>query len=268
MRVTEIPGGYGESRKVREQVTQFNNTQNIVKISDFRSNDKVQEGLKEQFKGISYRGKHVVYVPKRTDNPPKNAEIIRLEEFAKTIFAFLEDPVSFSGATAFLFDDVAGGYNKIFGDGQAKWERMPDPEFKLRAAIYWLAKEFGEHMRADRLNESDIDVRAALERKWVLMFAARKVLEHYYPKDEWKTQLRKTYKGNWELGEGKVGKLFAQIYQDARAGLVTAYKTSKKYDPNFVHRNWMRSKDTPGKIAEILKDSILPVRPPLDDIPT
>jgi hypothetical protein len=50
VRITEIPGGYGTSRAIRDQVTQFNNTQNVVKVSDFRSNDAVQENLKEQFK--------------------------------------------------------------------------------------------------------------------------------------------------------------------------------------------------------------------------
>jgi hypothetical protein len=39
VRITEIPGGHGQSQKLRDQVTQFNNTQNVVKVSDFRSND-------------------------------------------------------------------------------------------------------------------------------------------------------------------------------------------------------------------------------------
>jgi hypothetical protein len=45
VRITEIPGGHGQSQKLRDQVTQFNNTQNVVKVSDFRSNDTVQEHL-------------------------------------------------------------------------------------------------------------------------------------------------------------------------------------------------------------------------------
>ena len=98
---------------MRDQVTQSNNTQNVVKVSDFRSNDTVQEHLKEQFEKIAYRGRRVAYVPKRTDWPPKNSELIRLEEFAKSVYAFMEEPISFSGATAFLFDDQSGGYNKI-----------------------------------------------------------------------------------------------------------------------------------------------------------
>jgi hypothetical protein len=65
VRITEIPGGYGPAGQMREQITQFNNTQNVIKISDFRSNDPVQMGLKEQFSKIRYRGKQVDYQPKR-----------------------------------------------------------------------------------------------------------------------------------------------------------------------------------------------------------
>ena len=267
VRITEIPSGYGSEGKVREQVTQFNNTQNVVKVSDFRSNDSVQESLKEQFARLSWRGRQVQYVPKRTDSPPKNSEVIRLEEFAKSVYAFLEDPVSFSGATAFLFDDISGGYNRIFGDGQAKWEKMPDDEFRLRAAIYWLSKEFGSRIKDDREKEIDPDTRAALERKWVLMFATRKVLEFYYPSGRWKEQLRRIYRGDWQLGVDVKGKTLLRIYQDAKAGVVTAYKTSKKHESGFVHRNWMRSKDTPGRISEALTDIVLVVREPLDELP-
>ena len=80
--------------------------------------------------------------------------------------------------------------------------------------------------------------------------------------------MRKIYKGDWELGVGARGKLMLRIYQDAKAGVVTAYKTSKKYEAGFVHRNWMRGKDTPAKIAEILSDTVLSVREPLGDIPS
>ena len=268
VRITEIPGGYGASGKVRDQITQFNNTQNTIKDSDFRSNDSVQQHLKEQFSKIWRRGRQVAYMPKRTDIVPKNAETVRLEEFAKSVYAFLSDPTSFSGATAFLFnDDATGGYNLIFGDGESKWEKMPEAEFRVRAAIYWLAQEFGAHMKQDRANEVDPDSRAALERKWMLLFAVRKVFEHYFPDDAWKQELQKLYKGDWELGAEAKGELLLRIYRDAKAGLTTAYKTSKKYDPAFVHRNWMRSKNTPSQISDTLNTLVLVNRDPIDSIP-
>jgi hypothetical protein len=101
----------------------------------------------------------------------------------------------------------------------------------------------------------------------VLLFATKKVFEHYFPNEGWKAQLRKLYKGDWELGVDAKGKLLERVYRDARAGVVTTYKNSKRYQPNFVHRNWMRSKETPGAIAEMLKDLILSVREPISEIP-
>jgi hypothetical protein len=266
VRITEIPGGYGSSGSIREKITQFNNTQNVIKVSDFRSNDPVQMSLRDQFAKLKYEGKQVHYQPKRTDRKIRNSEVVRFEEFAKTIFAFLVDPVSFSGATSFLFDDQGGGYRSIFGDGKTIWEKMPEEDFRLRASIYWLTQKFTKQLKADRLQEQDPDARAAMERKWMLMYASRKVFEHYY-QNRWRTQLMRAYRGDWELGTGARGKIFLQIYKDAKAGVVTAYKNAKRNNPGFVHRNWMRSKDTPNQIAEILTDVVLAVRDPIQDIP-
>ena len=76
---------------------------------------------------------------------------IRLEEFAKVIYSFLGDPVKFSGKTSFLFDDSeSGGYRLVFGDGQQVWLKMPEEEFQLRSAVWWLADEFGRQLKRDR----------------------------------------------------------------------------------------------------------------------
>ena len=217
VRITELPGGYGSSGRIRDEITQFNNTQNTIKDSDFRSNDPVQLHLKDQFSELWRRGRQVRYLPKRTDLTPKNSEVVRLEEFAKSAYAFLSDPTAFSGATAFLFNDdpQTGGYNLVFGDGETKWDRMPTPEFRIRAAIYWIAQDLTSQIKKDRSNESDADTRAALERKWMVLFAVRKVLEFYFPGDAWKQEIQKFYKGDWELGVGAKGELLLKIYKDA-----------------------------------------------------
>jgi hypothetical protein len=144
---------------------------------------------------------------------------------------------------------------------------MPDDEFRLRASIYWLSKELGDHMREDRERET-ADGKAALERKWVLMYAARKVFEYYYPNGKWKDELKKTYKGDWVLGADQKGKLYLRIYNAAKAGVVTAYRNSKRHDPNFVHRNWMRGKETPAEIAEVLESIVLATLPPITEVST
>jgi hypothetical protein len=271
VRITEIAEGYGPGGKIREQITKSNNTQNTIKISDFRSNDPVQEALREQFGGLVRGGRKVAYLPKRTDRIPPQTEIVRMEEFAKSVYAFLYNPTEFTGSTSFLFDDsTAGGYSKVFGDGIHIWERIPTDEFELRAAAYWIAQDFGAFLREARENEGDADARAALERKWLLIFAAAKTLEYYYPGDEFKAQVRKLHRGDWSVRsteDDKRNQILKRVFQSAKSGVTTAYKTSKLYSKNFEHRKWIRSKDTPNNIRDALITIVLPVQPKLDSIP-
>lgn len=269
VRITEISEGYGQTGRVRERITQYNNTQNAIKISDFRSNDPVQYYLKEQFESLgSRKGKKVVYLPKRTDRVPSNSEVIRMEEFAKSAYAFLWDFVEFSGSSTFLFnDDTSGGYRKVFGDGQKIWEQMPDDEFKLRAAIYWLSQETSRQRKLTIASETDADSKAALERKWVIVNAMRVVAETMFP-DDWKFQLRKLHRGDWEMGVGKKGEAVMTLYRAAVSGVTTAYKVAKRNNKSFVHRNWMRSKETPLEIRDFLVTAVLPHVPKLPEIPS
>jgi hypothetical protein len=230
----------------------------VVKISDFRSNDSVQNALKEQFGRVSRRGKKVIYLAKRTDKSPTNTEVVRLEELSKSVYAFLYEFVSFSGSTSVLFDDSAtGGYVKVFGDGQAIWDRMPEDEFRLRAAIYWISTEVSSYLRQTRMTEDDIVIRSALEWKWTVVYAFSVVVRAVYG-NEWKQQLSRLYHGDWTIGEGKQGEAVLSIYRGARSGVIMAYKNAQKHDKDFVHRKWMRGRNTPSEIEEVLKDPILP----------
>lgn len=250
VRIVEIPQGYGEAGRFRTDVVRANNTQNKVKDSDFRSNDPIQTDLGRQFSRFKRHGRSVVYVPKRTDSVSgRNAELIRLEEFAKTIYSFLVDPVSFSGSTSFLFDDSdSGGYRHIFGDGHAVWDVMPGDEFRLRSALWWVGQEFAQRFSSNRTNEQNPLRKAARERKWLLYYAAAAVLRGVYG-DSFKGALSKRYEGDWVLGEERTGKWFADAFKRSENALLMAYELAAEKE-RFVHRNWMRDKTTP---AEILK---------------
>jgi hypothetical protein len=246
-RITEISEGYGKSGRFRDQIVRANNTQNVIKVSDFRSNDPVQIDLKKKFSHYKRFGESVAYVHKRTDAAPRNTEVIRLEEFAKVIFSFMKDPVSFSGSTSFLFDaSESGGYPIVFGDGKGVWDVMPDEEFRLRSGIWWMAREFEQRLKDDRAAATDPIKRAAQERKWWLIFAARIVLERDLP-TAYRDELAHHYKGAWRLGEGAVGDWFLQLYKRAHVAVVFGYEQAAK-QPGFVHRNWTRN---PKSMADI-----------------
>ena len=255
-RITVIPEGYAQGGKLREEITKSNNTQNVIKDADFRSNDPIQKNLVTQFAELKREKRSVIYVPKRTaERPdPKKCEVVKIKEFAKIVYPFLDDAISYSESTSFLFDDTeTGGYNKVFGDGNSVQEKMPTDEFRLRAAIYWIGQSIGLQLKKDLAAETDPDVRPALERKWAFIYGARCALQLYFDDDDWKVQVRKLYKGDWIFGEDNRGKWVESLYKMSKAGVLMAYQTERQSNPKFSHRGWLRSAETPQAIRRTLR---------------
>jgi hypothetical protein len=117
-------------------VTRFNNTQNSVKISDFRSNDPVQKDLARKFEGVVRGGKTYWYKNKRSREA--------------------RDRV----ITKYMFEvGPKGGYNKVFGEPIS---HLTDDEFKLLAGTYFLCEEVRESrevLKSQRLEQA---------RQWLL----------------------------------------------------------------------------------------------------
>lgn len=275
VRVTEI----GQDRQLKDEIVRANNTQNVIRDSDFRSNDPIQQDLVRRFAETTRGGKKVVYTPKRTDKIPPNSLSIRLEEFAKVIYSFLKSPVPFSGTTSFLFDtSEKGGYKDVFGDGKQVLESFNKGEFRLRSGLWWLGWEFGERIKQDRGNveswlrlspaekadpekrsEATNVARNALERKWWVFYAANLFLRRAFDED-WTVPVVKHYQGDWSLGDGPVGDWFLDLYQKSRDAVVMCYEQARK-QADFGHRNWMRSTNT----SDSLESAIL--KGPIDKFP-
>jgi hypothetical protein len=101
LRITEVQNKVTKGGEAfLEKITRFNNTQNEIKISDFRSNDRIQSELKDYFGRLTYGGKKgILYKTKRgLADKETNRHVVSLEEFTKTVFAFQfgpDDMVSF-----------------------------------------------------------------------------------------------------------------------------------------------------------------------------
>jgi len=253
VRITAI-GKYGIDGAFANEVTRYNNTQNVIKVSDFRSNDPIQIDLAEKFRKLQRNGKKVDYHPKRTDSKRAQSITIRLEEFAKVCYCFLCDPVKFSGSTSFLFDVTdGGGYRHVFGDGSTVWTKMPDEEFKLRSSIWWMAAAFGERLKDIKKTDRDPKTLAALERKWFVIYAAKVILEQAFPDEKYRDFLIKNYEGNWMLGQGRAGEQFAKLFEAACGAVKQTYSMSS-IQPAFSHRNWMRSLTTVDAIRSAVSN--------------
>lgn len=165
-------------------VTRFNNTQNSVKISDFRSNDPVQKDLARKFEGVVRGGKTYWYKNKRSREARDRVIPINLDELAKSVHAFRYGPDDMWGGTKYMFEVGAkGGYNKVFGEPVS---HLTDVEFRLLAGTYFVCEDirslWEEEKRAARA--SDENLHPALERRWIIYYTVGELLRLSYKADE------------------------------------------------------------------------------------
>jgi hypothetical protein len=257
MRVTEF-----ESKKTAaeqeflDNVTKYNNTQNAIKLSDFRSNDKIQFDLRRRFGSLPTIGnKRFLYKNKRSGERETDRIVIGMEGFVKTLYAFLFGPDDVYGGTGHVFDATqGGGYAKLFGEAGEILPWLPNDKFCLYAGI-WFACDVAEE--AWRVRSRDTK-EPALERRWMFFYAFGESLRISYRSQalDLDTALRGLCNPAWlkEGENGPIKKVIARHSKVAFKSLIDAYKEASKVQ-GFKHRNWFRSEATLKAIADYSESS-------------
>lgn len=227
-----------------EDLTRYNNTQNKISVSDFRSNDPVQRDLAKRFGELKRGGSYFWYKNKRSREKRERIPI-EMEEFAKTIHAFRYGPHDMWGGTARLFDTSKDGrYAWVFGDGEATWAVVPEDEFQLLCGIWFLCEEIRALWKGEKdRRTSDETAGSALERRYTVYYAVAELLRMVYADDlaELKEHLRKLGKPKWTERDGHEKATIKELTKLAFSGLIKAYETAS-HAPDFRHRNWFRDK--------------------------
>lgn len=142
-------------------IIRFNNTQNIVKASDFRSNDRIQLWLEDRFQKLKPRGAvdaPLRYVRKRTHHRVRAAIAIKFEELAKVRFAFLLEPTKCVADPRALWTlkEDSGNYEDAFGVDGELYDFWDDTTFDqcLFAFLVYLRilKRTKELIRKDKIS--------------------------------------------------------------------------------------------------------------------
>jgi hypothetical protein len=245
----------GKEPSFLEEVTRYNNTQNKVSISDFRSNDSVQKDLSDRFGELKRDGKVYWYKNKRS-RERRDRYPIEMEEFTKTLHAFRFGPHDMWGGTARLFDaGKEGRYRFVFGDGLHIWAKVPDDQFTEIAGI-WFVCDFVRGLWKDEKQRRAGDEKAglALERRYMAYAAVGELLRLIYSNepDRLRDHLSLLGRPKWLEKDGHEKAALQEISQLAFSGLIKAYETAESL-PDFRHRNWFRSKETLDGIRSNLK---------------
>ncbi len=272
IRLTETPNLFKETDFI-ERITQYNNTQNAVKISDFRSNDGVQTSLAFYFEKLSFSGKKYYYKNKRTKDAPRNSISINLDDFCKAIHSFDKGPVDFFGGIKYLYEiNTSGGYYFLFGDKESNQilNSLSEESFKIFASKFFICEttrvKFDDVKKQRIANEertrsaddnTPLISKRALEGRYLIFFTVGIILRELshlnesefheflltegFDKPSWRTEDKKI-----ELIENAV-KLSCDV-------LINDYSYSIR-NRDFVHRNWFREQDTLKRLKQNIINS-------------
>jgi hypothetical protein len=227
-------------------VTRYNNTQNALKIADFRSNDEVQKDLARRFSNLNLKGRSYEYKNKRGEKR-RNSIAVTLEEMTKSLFSFRFGPDDMYGGTSKLFDASATGlYTKVF---ETPDNALSESEFNLMAGTFFLCdyvKVLRETLRKN-LRSENITMHRALEHKGLIYFTLGELERQSYAmqKGDMNNDLAKLAKPNsWLTGSGsKPCIALAKAFEIASKVLRQQYDV-KANVPGFKHRNWSRDEKT------------------------
>ena len=256
LRITQFdPKKTQGEQEFLDNVTKFNNTQNAIKLSDFRSNDKVQFDLRKKFDQLpSLGGRKFSYKNKRSGERERDVIPIGMEEFVKTLYAFFYGPDDVFGGTGHVFDATkGGGYAKLFGDGGEILPAVSVEKFQIYAGV-WFVCDTAKGIWRTRSRESN---EPGIERRWMFYYALGESirLSHIKQRVDPDSTFRFLSSPAWlkQDENGPTMKVIGRHCKVAFRALAASYKEASR-DPGFAHRNWFRSQATLGSIKEHLAD--------------
>ncbi len=133
VKLTAVKGAARE-RGVAASLIKTNNTQNALRVPDFRANDAIQLWLETQFKNTKPRGNlgKLVYARRRPWPRAKTAEtLVKMVDLGKIIYSWYHDPrIAISAPNRlFLHKNEKGLYEDAFGHLGDEVPKWPDEDF-------------------------------------------------------------------------------------------------------------------------------------------
>ena len=270
LRITNTEHISDKEGNLKEDIIRFNNRQNVIRDSDFHSNDPIQKFLAREFRGKQYKVgrliRDVFYQPKRGVELPKGRRgskpvIIGLETLAKALYAYSDknEPSKLYSASKFLFEidkEVEGVYRDkyMFGgehDGEEVPFFAPDRMQKIIAIAFlqfWLEEKLRENRRPlERDDKRDEILYMSYCVRWHFLWAFGHVIRHFYQSRE-NEIYRKIIDGDGLAEDGLVPRWFKGI-----AKLVQNLLADEQSDDGALNfKIWQRS----AKKVEKLKGRI------------
>lgn len=204
---------------MNQKIIQYNNSQNLIKLSDFRSNDPIQKYLIEKLNFKSAKGAipRMHYIPKRSVGKKGEGMGLRLEEAAKIRYSFLHEPTTISASPKSLWTtkEDGGVYEMSFGvDGELlpEWADEDLGMFQFAIAMYYaLVSDFKDR------GKQNPNLKVLYRLRFHALALAGIYARDHLSSDEY---------GAIARSSAKFGEVFSAFAPTARLALVTVFQAA------------------------------------------
>jgi len=249
---------YKKEKGLNRKIITYNNSQTIIKASDFRSNDEIQQFMSTKLKEFTFKGIHpyrtVRYLRKRLKvEKRKDLFDITIEGLARALYVFEHDPILIFKAPKELFDPETksgGKYWIVFGDEGKETEVFTKDRLEKTIAVYFLWYKIDEKIKSNikeyKANKDESPRYRALIAKWHFLWAYGFILRKFH-KEEMAQIFKKIADGReFEKAKGTfIDAWFEKIHNVIAKCLAKKYQvnTSKKAEEiqSFDFKNWLRN---------------------------
>jgi hypothetical protein len=209
-------------RGLAASLIKTNNTQNTLRVPDFRSNDKIQQWLEVKFKNTKPRGNllQIIYARKRP-YPYKTSkqQVLKLQDLGKIRYAWYYDPRIPIAAPADLFQlkEENGLYEYAFGsDGDPVdiWS-----EEKFRECLLAIHSYNQISSELDKLQEQNEDLKQVSRLRYYGLKLFKIYLDQVPPTTQGITMedllsFGAKFESYFETAMNLIGETLAQSYRD------------------------------------------------------
>lgn len=179
LRITETASTATE-KGLNEKIIRFNNTQNKITLSDFRSNDPIQIELQKKFNEYTnFLVNKINYLRKRGDKISRSGDLnLKLEDLAKIKYAYFYNPCHVISNAKDLWKIGENGlYNRTFGiDGEMK-EILNEEQF-LNYFFYPVILFQDINQKCEEYKEKNIELRYLKRFRYHFLFFYKLILDH------------------------------------------------------------------------------------------
>ena len=248
---------YKKEKGLNRKIITFNNSQTVIKASDFRSNDDIQLFLAARLKEFTFKGVHpyktVRYLRKRLKvEKRKDLFDITIEALARTLYVFDNDPILIFKAPKLLFDPdtkSTGKYWVVFGEDEKEIDVFTKERVEKTIAIYFLWHKIDERIKAllkeYKANKDESPKYRALIAKWHFLWAYGFILKKFYSKDMFQIFKRIADGREFEKVDTFIDVWFEKIHNTIAKCLAKRYQLRALKETeeiqSFDFKNWLRN---------------------------